>query len=123
MPSLNSLKDKDEAHVGQLRVACEKRGFEIYLGNVQREVRGECNEDSYGGYHQIDEIIEEDTTLTDVIDSTGLRIIDSMRIDTSNFINEETFEGEPEEEDYSGYTGNEGVTATHLYRRTVRLIV
>ena len=36
-----------------------------------------------------------------------------------SFIESDPLDGKPDSEDYSGYTGKEGVSATHFYRKTV----
>lgn len=45
-----------------------------------------------------------------------------MLFDEENFIQIDPLEGDPDDEDCSGYTGNEGVSTTHFYHRTVRSI-
>lgn len=36
-------------------------------------------------------------------------------------IQDDAFKGDPDDEDYEGFTGNEGAHATHFYRPTVSL--
>jgi hypothetical protein len=50
----------------------------------------------------------------------GKLVAENVDIDEEDFLEENPFEDRtPDDEDYSGYTGNEGVSATQWYRDTV----
>jgi len=56
-----------------------------------------------------------------VVELDGREVAKDMECNEKEmFIQTDPFEEvEPDDEDYSGFTGNEGVSATHFYRRTV----
>jgi hypothetical protein len=75
----------------------------------------------YGGFHTITDELETLTTLTKVVTLDGTMVAKIMPFDEDNFTSPDVFEDTtPDEEDYTGYTGNEGCPTTHFYRRTVR---
>jgi hypothetical protein len=44
-----------------------------------------------------------------------------MDLSTEQIIQDDAFDNaNPDREEYSGFTGNEGTSATHWYKRTVR---
>ncbi|KAK0708874.1 hypothetical protein B0T21DRAFT_428138, partial [Apiosordaria backusii] len=53
----------------------------------------------------------------------GCFVVKGLRLDQNNILQERGFEAATVEEEYSGYTGNEGVSATHLYRVTALVLV
>jgi len=71
-------------------------------------------------------VISHNLTLTHVVTLEGARIDDPTKSGREMYINENALlfqdedEREPDEEEHSGYTGNEGVTGTYWYRDTVR---
>lgn len=118
----------DRQVVSHLRHACAEHGFRIYLASFTKEVTGSCEDDSYygraygggSGHHLIDEEIESSMTLTRVVDLNGNEVTKNIDFDEDKSLINDPFEGaEPDDEDFSGYTGNEGVSTTHFYRRTV----
>lgn len=122
--SFDGLKGHDRQVGSLLREACEQAGFIFYLANLKRTVEGGCDEedDYYGSkeFHPITEECDRETILQKVVHLDGTEVTKDLEFDDENFIQEEPFESiDPDEEDYSGYTGNEGVSATHFYSRTV----
>ncbi|KAI1909833.1 hypothetical protein LOZ61_004759 [Ophidiomyces ophidiicola] len=112
-----SMKEKDDSHVAQLRSVCKVLDTTLYLGTVERQADGGCDEyDDFPigtencEYHEIIDVCYEKTVLGNVVHLDGTKAFDSSDIGTDS-------------ENYSGYTGNEGVSATHFYRRTVVVIV
>lgn len=124
----DGLKGTDKQIVSHLRQLCDQNGFYIYLASLVRERSGGCDEESddyygsgNGGYHDIDEEIDDNIKLTRVVDLDGTELIRDVKFGLEMFIEKDPFRGvEPDDEDYSGYTGNEGVSTTHFYRKTVR---
>jgi hypothetical protein len=50
----------------------------------------------------------------------GNLVTEKVNINEEDFLEENPFKDKkPDDEDYSGFTGNEGVSATHWYRDTV----
>ena len=139
---LNCLKGKDLARVRALKEACEEEGIILYLGNMVRTVWGGCEGDEddyyggwgggcrYGGYresdpgdfHELIEICEESLELT-LYDLDGNETMENVPLPDNGIVQEGIFDREPDEEDYSGPTGNEGVSATHWYRDAVIVMV
>jgi hypothetical protein len=128
----NDLKGQDRQVVAHLREACREFGFYLYLASFEREVYGGCDEDDGygdwdddgnddgGNFHAITEDISISASLSKVVDLDGVEVDKDLEFDEKDFIQKEPFENKaPDAEDYSGYTGNEGVSATHFYHRTV----
>lgn len=46
-----------------------------------------------------------------------------MKVGKSDFLQDELFLKTPDEEDYPGWTGNEGVSATHYYRKSCLVVM
>jgi len=54
----------------------------------------------------------------------GTEVEKDLSFDEELFIQADPFENEePDDEEYSGFTGNEGVSATHFYHRTVSSVL
>lgn len=128
----DGLKGHDQQVAAHLREACDELGFRFYLANLEKKVYGGCDEDDgpyYGwnhdsgreGFHEIVEEVERSMSLTKIVDLNGMEIDKNIAFDEDQFTQENPFENEqPDDEDYSGFTGNEGVSATHFYHRTVK---
>jgi hypothetical protein len=121
----DSLKGKDMETGSLLKQVCEDYGFSFYLANFEKTVEGGCDEDEESdedGMHPITEECYTSTTLKKVVELDGTEVASDLEFDEENFTTDLPFEDiSPDDEEYSGYTGNEGVSATHFYRRTVRL--
>lgn len=123
----DSLKGHDRQVTVHLREVCVEYGFCFYLANLERSVSGGCDEyDGYGhghsaGFHNLIEEYDKQTSLKRVVELDGSEVARDLEFKEELFIQHEPFKGaEPDDEDYSGFTGNEGVSATHFYHRTVR---
>lgn len=132
----NGLKGHDRQVAAHLREACQELGFYFSLASFQREVYGGCDEDGGygdwdddgdddgGNFHVISEDISISASLSKVVDLEGMEVDKDLEFDEKDFIQKDPFENKaPDSEDYSGYTGNEGVSTTHFYHRTVALII
>lgn len=127
--SFAQLKGVDQLKVMELRRACKEKGFYLYLANVTKTVMGGCDEDSgyYGRgrssdgrrYHSIIDELENSISLSSVVDCDGHVVADSVGVCDELFIQQDLFNDHPDEEEFSGFTGNEGTSATHFYRQTV----
>ena len=118
----DDLKGHDLEVASYLRQVCTEYGFFLYLASLERSVTGGCDEDDYwaGDTHEIFEETDRDTYLKRVVDLDGAEIARDLDFDDDRFIQSEPFEKlEPDDEDCSGFTGNEGVNTTHFYHRTV----
>lgn len=118
----DGLKGHDRQVATHLREACIEYGFCLYLANIERSIEGGCDGDSYAEFHEITSEIDRQTSLKRVVELDGKLIAEELDFDENLFIQQDPFNNkQPDEEDYSGYTGNEGVSATHFYRRTVSM--
>lgn len=131
----SQLKGEDQLRLQYLSDVCERNGFSVFLSNLVRRIQGDCDEqyeeeawrDLYfqaldgeaDTLHSIQEVTEESLRLTLVIDLDGNNIIRNIPLDECIIVQDEPFAGDPDEEDWSGPTGNQGVSATHFYHRTV----
>jgi len=125
----DGLKGHDQQVAAHLREACQELGFCFYLANLERTVEGGCDEDGgyygyySGGFHEIVEEVDRKNILERVVDLDGTEVEKGLQFDDEYFVQMDPFEKEePDDEDYSGFTGNEGVSATHFYHRTVGLV-
>jgi hypothetical protein len=121
-----NLKGCDHQVASHLRKICDETGFYFYLASFHRQVFGGCDdngpfEKKRVRFHELIEEIDRETYLTRIVDLEGTEIDFNLQIDDEILIQENPFDKvDPDDEEYSGYTGNEGVSATHFYRRTVR---
>ena len=146
---LRNLNLKDSVAASALQDVCRDTDCTLFLASCEREVQGGCeeyddyshafseeDEDSendeseqensyvshrpFGDYHDITEVCHDTLTLKRVVDSNGVRVAEELSIDEEDFIEDSPFDDRaPDDEDFSGFTGNEGVSATHWYRDTV----
>lgn len=145
--SMENLKGKDLNRARQLKQACVNKEIPFYLANMERRVFGEGEGgdadyyyDGYGDdysddhsdddineyrgsgdFHPIDEVYDDDLELTRVVNANGVEIVKGVELAERNMIQAEVFKGSlpDEERDYTGFTGNEGVSTIHFYRETV----
>ena len=126
-----SLKGLDKIKAEYLRKVCAEANACFYLASMERTVVGSCEEE-YSGYgrwerfrtqkmHTLEEIVEESTELKRMIDLNGSVLAKELPIDEANIVQEGLFDRDPDKEDFEGYTGNEGASATHFYHDTVRI--
>jgi hypothetical protein len=130
---LQSLKGKDLDVVRALYEACNSTGFLCLLASCEKKVYGECENDyGYGSryrrygsedsdsYHDIVDVCDTSLCLNRIVDINGKLVAEGIDINEEEFLEDDPFKGRtPDDEDYSGYTGNEGVSATHWYRDSV----
>jgi len=133
--SLSGLKGGDGLVGQRLSELCKEHGFLFYLAKVNRRIDGDCgnedNEEDWAemywrarrneepDFHDITDICEESLDLQHVVDLNGTKLLDESPLDMSQIVQEDPFDGDPNEEEFSGPTGNEGVSASHFYYRTV----
>ena len=133
--SVARLKGVDRHRFVQLQEACLKNGCDIYLANIEKSVTGgvEDDDDYYGGYygrgrslnnkdyHPLEDVYEDSLELLHVVDTQGVVAGVNLSFSETMIIQDDAFKGDPDDEDYEGFTGNEGAHATHFYRPTVSL--
>lgn len=73
-------------------------------------------------FHEIIDECDKSLKLKRIVDFAGRVVGTEFDVDEDNIIQDEPFKDrEPDEEDFEGYTGNEGGSTTHWYRNTVSL--
>ncbi|MCJ1313989.1 hypothetical protein MMC25_007669 [Agyrium rufum] len=120
---MDHLKGKDRAIATSLQRACEKGGLSMHLSNMAYEITGGCDEDSNGeGFHDIDDEIERELKLTYVVRPNGALCAKDLPFGEEHILQEEPFKRRPDDEEFSGWTGNEGTSTTHFYRDSCIII-
>lgn len=142
-----ALKGKDMAKARALKEVCDETGFCFFLATLERMVQGGCDESyddfgygfeeeynsdeeeeysgysscrTYGDHHDLTEIYQEELKLKRVVDLDGNIVAEDVAVDEEKILADAPYEDrEPDAEDFSGFTGNEGVSATHWYRDAV----
>jgi hypothetical protein len=128
--SFARLKGADQARVTEVRKACEQTGFPVFLANIEKSQLGSVfdDRDCRGSRwdddepHCLEEIMETNLVLSDVVEPEDRIFATEVNIhdDDKMFVQDDPFHGGPDDEDFGGYTGNEGATATHFYHKTVK---
>ena len=113
---MDHLKGKDRMRALSLQRACQERGFSFLLANMVHEVMGGCEEDSDQEFHEIEDEVERSLKLKVLVDANGSVMARDVPFEEENILQPEPFDRDPDDEDYSGWTGNEGVSATHWFR-------
>lgn len=76
-----------------------------------------------GSCHKIDEVFSSELKLTRVVDLNGQVVGTNINIEVEDIAQGNIFKRAPDDEEYSGYTGNEGVSTTHFFRDTVIILI
>jgi hypothetical protein len=76
-----------------------------------------------GDCHEIIESYESSIQLTRFIDQNRTEVAKDADFDVEYIAQGNMFKRAPDYEDYTGYTGNEGVSTTHFYHDTVVLLL
>ncbi|MBX3740543.1 MAG: 2OG-Fe(II) oxygenase [Akkermansiaceae bacterium] len=124
--SLGNLKGEDTVRARALLAAAGEAGFSALAGLVTYHC---CGTLESGGYGYDDDEDVEDGTMGEIIDESLViehwRDARDRRVDLGSYhIGEDAIisrqpigEGEPDEKEAEGYTGNAGCTMDHWYRR------
>ena len=127
---MSRLKGQDQDRARLLIEAAQQNEFCVFLAHFQHSVTGGC-EDSESGWaggsgvtHEIWDEYDPEWKLTKVFMPDGQHLADELDIDEDDIVQSPDFEdAEPDDEDFEGWTGNEGATATHFYHRTCLIVV
>ncbi|KAI9781115.1 MAG: hypothetical protein M1816_002473 [Peltula sp. TS41687] len=117
------LKGKDQHTARSLLEACPKEDFCVYMANLLRSLCGGCEEYDDDDMHPIDEVYEDELTLTKVVDLNGAILAGGLQFKEDDIVQKSPFARDPDDEEYTGFTGNEGVSTTHFFRNSVVLIL
>ncbi|KAL0259096.1 hypothetical protein SLS55_006601 [Diplodia seriata] len=147
---LSSLKGGDRKVANLLKESCDSVGFKLFLASFERMRFGQAepnssddDDDEYRypydedwdeeedepparerSQHFIEEELESSLKLTRVIELSGTEVAQDIDIKSEDVIQEDALDDYVlDHEDYEGYTGNAGCTATHWYRMTALVIV
>lgn len=125
-----SLKGLDKVKAEYLREVSARANAAFYLASMERTVEGSCEGD-YSGYsrwgrrstqdmHTIEDVVEKSLELKRMIDLDESVLAREIPIAESDIVQSDLFDRDPDQEDFEGYTGNAGASATHFYHDTVR---
>ncbi|KAK1965675.1 2OG-Fe(II) oxygenase superfamily protein [Colletotrichum sublineola] len=140
--SLKTLKGRDLAVVQTLQELASELEFDVLLALTEKMEMGSAEphgyDPSYDTYkpsrrqreedelapHEIDEVYDRQLTVKVLVDLSGRPIIRNMALEQDNCLQaDDFFEGVGRREEFEGFTGNSGATATHWYRVTAVLII
>lgn len=132
--TLSHLKSQDYHQASALANAAREVGYEMFLCNIERRISGSADDDEWGyspysrgsssGPHQIIEVSEDMIKLTKVVHPDGTAYLKNVEIKEADFVQADPFKGrDADDEDYEGWTGNEGAHTTQWYRSAGLLIV
>ncbi|KDN63793.1 putative 2OG-Fe(II)oxygenase superfamily protein [Colletotrichum sublineola] len=140
--SLKTLKGRDLAVVQTLQELASELEFDVLLALTEKMEMGSAEphgyDPSYDTYkpsrrqreedelapHEIDEVYDRQLTVKVLVDLSGRPIIRNMALEQDNCLQaDDFFEGVGRREEFKGFTGNSGATATHWYRVTAVLII
>ncbi len=79
--------------------------------------------DDVGDCHKIIQAIDDSQKLTCVVDQNGKEVANEVDFEVEDIVQGNIFKRAPDDEDYSGYTGNEGVSTTHFYHDSVVVLI
>ncbi|TKW52228.1 hypothetical protein CTA1_12806 [Colletotrichum tanaceti] len=102
--------------------------FDSHRSNSRRYYDGddetESEPDEDPGPHEIEEVLETDLSVKLLVDLSGRPILRDVNLSQEDCLGgDDFFEGATQKEEYEGYQGNWGPTATHWYRVTADLII
>lgn len=119
---LKRLKGNDSARVQSVAKLVEDGKFICYLASVEKEITGSVD-DNYesGNISDIIDEIDSSIKLTRVVSLDGTEKLAKLPITSEDFVDdyEDFFDEDPDDEDFGGYTGNEGAETTQWYRKSV----
>ncbi|KAK7544545.1 uncharacterized protein J3D65DRAFT_581836 [Phyllosticta citribraziliensis] len=128
---LDKLKGKDLAQARALQDHCEAPGFCVFLANIAEMRYGGADDEPVRNrngarkrrYHRIIDICETEIRLTRVVDLAGKEVAGNVWLgpdeEPDTLLKRGSLSaGDPDDAEFTPYTGNEGCDATHWYRHT-----
>lgn len=107
-----------------------RRGY--HWKDDDEEDEDEDNEDRNEGgsscselseYHELQEVFDTSITLRTFYRANGQQLASGIPINADDIVQDDPFDRAPDKEDYEGYTGNAGASATHFYRNSCIVIM
>jgi len=128
--SFYGLKGLDRAKAQVLVRAASAANCKAYLGLITFWQSGSADEYDYDSYsrddndYEMDEVFDESLTIEHWVDTDDRpQAFGEIAIEKDQIIADIPIgEGEPDEQEYEGYTGNEGATLERWYRRAAIII-
>lgn len=116
---LANLKGKDQLRARYLTEAAKVNDVCVYLAHFEHTRSGGCDDsgDDYDTHAIIDEV-DSDWKIRTLFTPDGAAIASELELNEEEFLGEVAFPDEPDDEEYEGWTGNEGANTTHFYRRS-----
>ncbi|UKZ88872.1 uncharacterized protein TrAFT101_004602 [Trichoderma asperellum] len=137
--SLKALKARDLAQVHVLKEMSSELAVDVFLALLEKEEMGSCEsntwdrryskfsyygyDDDESNYHSLDEVFETKYAVKTLVDLEGHVVTQGLHLNGDDILQENCFENLEAEEEYEGFMGNSGPTATHWYRVTAVVIV
>ncbi|KAG5999712.1 hypothetical protein E4U54_001704 [Claviceps lovelessii] len=141
--SLKALKTRDLAQVRALKGVSSELPVDIFLAILELMEQGNCEpedddprfsntkyynyrynpKDDEEGFHPLDDIFESEYAVKTLVDLEGNVVARGMHLDEKDMLDDTLFNDCDPEEQYEGYMGNWGPSATHWYRLTAVAIV
>jgi hypothetical protein len=133
----DALKGVDRARADALLEAAQQAGCQAHLALLTFHESGSAVDDgsSYGyrrrwdgydedtGPHEMDEVFETSLTADHWSDSQGNRLpLGEIRVEEDELLDPDSLRDVEPEEDYEGYTGNEGMTLDRWYRHAALFV-
>lgn len=83
------------------------------------------DDDDEAGYHHIEDILETNYAVKTLVDLEGHVVTQGLDLNQDDILQDDCFDvlDQAAEEEYEGYMGNSGPTATHWYRVAAIAIV
>ena len=74
-------------------------------------------------YHELEELYDTSLTLRTFYRANGQLLAKGIPVKEVDIVQDDPFDRAPDSEDYEGYTGNAGASATHTYRSSCIVIM
>ncbi|XP_044723809.1 2OG-Fe(II) oxygenase superfamily domain-containing protein [Hirsutella rhossiliensis] len=128
--SLKALKTHDLAQVQALEHVSDQLPVDIFLAFLEKMEMGGCSEEPYPHpwYNDMDytieDLLETSYQAKTLVDLKGRVVTKNLPLPDDDSLLDDCFANlEADEKECDGYTGNEGMTATHWYRIAAVIIV
>ncbi|KAJ4250574.1 hypothetical protein NW762_011833 [Fusarium torreyae] len=139
--SFRALKGQDLIRVSALRKICKELLVSVFIALLKKREMGGVEMDPWlkgrrrrwydddyydednEGYHELTGIFERSFTIKIVRDLIGRAVTNTLKLVEDDLLDRDVFEDIQAEEEYEGYMGNSGPTATHWYRVGTVVIV
>lgn len=84
---------------------------------------GGSSSSELGEYHELQEVFDTSVTLRTFYRPNGQQLASGIPINVEDIVQDDPFDRAPDKENYEGYTGNAGASATHFYPNSCIVIM